>query len=477
MRAAVRPHHLSGGEQVGEIIEVELTRRLEHRGFDHPALARGVTFIQRRENAECSVEAGHGISDGGADHTRMLGIDQQRQKTRCGLRNGVECLAVTIRPLAAETRDRSIYQRRIDGVQPRRIDIEPPRHARAEVLYEDVSGFDQLIKHRKIVGVLGINGDRTLVAVIGLEMRAVELALEVAERIAGDRLFVLDDIRPEIGKPHPGDRPGDESARIQETGGPIPNSVLIDMFRLLKGRDDGFRVTPGTALKHDRTGAIVYVPPQDARDVVAQMTALERFVNDDTLSGLDPLIKMALIHHQFESIHPFPDGNGRIGRILNVLYLTRTGLLDIPVVYLSRHVTRHKADYYRLLQAVRDSGGSQEAWEAWVIYMLEGVAETAATMLRIVEGIRDQMARAKYRMRTELPRLYRRELLNNLFRHPYTRIEYVQRDLGLKARQTAEKYLDALVEQGFVVKQRAGKHNYYINTELVRLFLEVSEGW
>lgn len=264
-------------------------------------------------------------------------------------------------------------------------------------------------------------------------------------------------------------------ARIQETGGLIPNSVLIDMFRLLKGRDDGFRVTPGTALKHDRTGAIVYVPPQDARDIVTQMTALERFVNDDTVSDLDPLIKMALIHHQFESIHPFPDGNGRIGRILNVLYLTRTGLLDIPVLYLSRHVTRHKADYYRLLQAVRDSDGAQEAWEAWVIYMLEGVAETAATTLRIVEGIRDQMARAKHRMRDELPRLYSQELLNNLFRHPYTRIEYVQRDLGLKARQTAAKYLDALAEHGFVLKQRAGKHNYYINTELVRLFLEVSE--
>ncbi len=264
-------------------------------------------------------------------------------------------------------------------------------------------------------------------------------------------------------------------ARIQETDGLIPNSVLIDMFRLLKGREDGFRVTPGTALKHDRTGSIVYVPPQDARDIVAQMTALERFVNDDMVSDLDPLIKMALMHHQFESIHPFPDGNGRIGRILNVLYLTRTGLLDIPVLYLSRHVTRHKADYYRLLQTVRDSGGSQEAWEAWVIYMLEGVAETAATTLRIVEGIRDQMARAKHRMRAELPRLYSQELLNNLFRHPYTRIEYVQRDLGLKARQTAAKYLDTLTEHRFVVKQRAGKHNYYINTELVRLFLEVSE--
>lgn len=265
-------------------------------------------------------------------------------------------------------------------------------------------------------------------------------------------------------------------ARLGETGGLIPNSTLIDMFRLLKGREEGFRTTPGTALRHDRTGEIVYVPPQDAREVLAHMTALERFINDDALSDLDPLIKMAVIHHQFESIHPFADGNGRIGRILNVLYLTRTGLLDIPILYLSRHITRRKGDYYRLLQAVRDTGGGHDAWQDWLIYMLEGVADTSRTTLLLVEGIREQMASVKHRMRRDVPKLYSQELLNNLFRHPYTRIEYVQKDLGLKARQTAAKYLDALAEHGFVTKHKAGKHNYYINTVLVRLFLDVSGG-
>lgn len=264
--------------------------------------------------------------------------------------------------------------------------------------------------------------------------------------------------------------------RLLETGGMIPNSTLIDMFRLLKGRDDGFRVTPGTALKHDRTGDIIYVPPQDAREIVAQMTALERFINDDAASDLDPLIKMALIHHQFESIHPFPDGSGRIGRILNVLYLTRTGLLDVPVLYLSRHITRHKADYYRLLQAVRDSNGAEEDWQAWVLYMLQGVAETAETTLRLVIGIREQMAGVKHRMRADLPKIYSQELLNNLFRHPYTRIEYVQKDLDLKARQTAAKYLDLLAEAGFVEKQQAGRNNYYVNVALVRLFVDEAGG-
>lgn len=258
--------------------------------------------------------------------------------------------------------------------------------------------------------------------------------------------------------------------RLIDTGGLVPNSTLIDMFRLLKDRDDGFRVTPGTALKNERSGETIYVPPQDANEIIRLMTDLERFVNDDDLSDLDPLIKMALIHHQFESIHPFPDGNGRIGRILNVLYLTRTGLLDIPILYLSRHITRRKTDYYRLLQAVRDDG----AWEDWVIFMLDGAADTAATTGQLVEGIGTQMREAKHRLRSELPKIYSQDLLNNLFRHPYTRIEYLQSELDV-TRQTASRYLETLSENGFVEKHRAGKNNYYINTSLVRLLMTVSE--
>lgn len=259
--------------------------------------------------------------------------------------------------------------------------------------------------------------------------------------------------------------------RLLTTGGLITNRTLIEVFRLLKHRDGGFRVTPGTALKNDATGEVVYVPPQDAYEIEAAMSALERFINEDEHSSLDPLIKMALIHHQFESIHPFPDGNGRIGRILNVLYLTRTGLLETPILYLSRHITRTKADYYRLLQAVRTQG----AWEEWILYKLEAVADTAQTTLALVEGIRNQMASVKKRLRDDLPNLYSQDLLNNLFRHPYTRIEFVVKDLKV-SRQTAAKYLDLLAEKGFVAKHRSGRSNYYVNTDLVRLFLDVSGG-
>lgn len=262
-------------------------------------------------------------------------------------------------------------------------------------------------------------------------------------------------------------------AALQDTQGIITNRLLIDLFKILKARSGGFRVTPGTALKNS-VGQIVYVPPQDAREIVVMMGELEAFINNDDDCALDPLIKMALIHHQFESIHPFPDGNGRVGRMLNVLYLTRIGRLDSPLLYLSRYITVNKVDYYRLLQEVRDTGGSQEAWQDWVLYILNAITDTAQTTLSMVESMREQMATMKHRLRTELPKLYSQDLLNNLFRHPYTRIEFVERDLGV-VRQTAAKYLEQLAEAGFLTKHKAGRNNYYINHDLVALFVRVSE--
>ncbi len=246
---------------------------------------------------------------------------------------------------------------------------------------------------------------------------------------------------------------------------------IIEMYRVLKRTDDGFRVTPGTALKNEATGETVYVPPQDPAEVVSAMIALERFINDDAASDLDPLIKMAVIHHQFESIHPFTDGNGRIGRILNVLYLTRAGLLEIPVLYLSRYITLHKVDYYRLLQRVRDQGD----WEPWLIFMLRAVSTTARETLNLVEGMRGLMADYKRRLREHPSLRYSQDLLNNLFRHPYTRIEFVQHDLGV-TRQTASKYLEQLAAASLVEKHQLGRNNYYINTPLVGLLMRVSNG-
>ena len=257
---------------------------------------------------------------------------------------------------------------------------------------------------------------------------------------------------------------------LTKTGGLLTNNTIIEMFQVLKRTDEEFRTTPGTALKNEATGALVYVPPQNGDEIVAHMTALERFINDDSHSELDPLVKMALIHHQFESIHPFSDGNGRIGRIINVLYLTRVGLLEIPILYLSRHITTHKADYYRVLQTVRDD----DAWEPWLLYILRAVSETSQQTLELIEGMRVLMADYKQRLRAHPSIRYSQDLLNNLFRHPYTRIEFLQADLGV-TRQTAAKYLDQLAEAGFVEKHQQGRNNYYVNTPLIDLFMKVSE--
>ena len=253
--------------------------------------------------------------------------------------------------------------------------------------------------------------------------------------------------------------------RMQDNSGLLTNTTLIEMFRLLKDRDDGFRRIAGTAVVNQRTGERVHIPPQDEPEILSHMGALERFINDDQISDLDPVIKMAVIHHQFESIHPFPDGNGRIGRILNVLYLTQQGLLDTPILYLSRHINRTKTEYYSLLQAVRDEG----RWEDWLIYMLYAVEDTARITVQMVEAIREQMSDYKRRIRTASPRIYSHDLLNNLFRHPYTRIEYMMADLGV-SRPTATKYLDFLAKLELVEKHQVWRDNYYVNVPLMRTF-------
>lgn len=254
--------------------------------------------------------------------------------------------------------------------------------------------------------------------------------------------------------------------QMREQQGLLTNGLLISLFQMLKNSAEEFRQTPGTVLKNDKTGKTVFVPPQDAAEILQHMQALEQFINTAE-DGLDDLLKMAVIHHQFESIHPFSDGNGRIGRIVSVLYLSKTGLLEAPVLYLSRFINQHKTDYYRLLQAVRDQGD----WQAWLLFMLQAVAETAQTTVVLVEGMRELMAETKQRLRQELPKLYSQDLLNNLFRHPYTRIEFVQRDLGI-TRQTAAKYLKQLAAKGIVQEFAQGKHMYFINTPLVRLLTE-----
>ncbi len=239
---------------------------------------------------------------------------------------------------------------------------------------------------------------------------------------------------------------------------------ILAIQATLEGNEAGLRKLPGTSLKNDQTGAVVYEPPQSAVEVAELMGNFVVYLNRDEPDDLDPLVRMAVLHHQFESIHPFYDGNGRTGRILNLLHLVLHRLLDLPVLYLSRYIVRDKAAYYRELQAVRETGN----WEPWVLYMLRGIEETARETLERVEGIRALMAEVKRRLRSELPKLYSQDLLNNLFRHPYTKIEFVERDLNV-VRLTAARYLESLCRAGFVRKVKVGRTNFYLNEPLLKL--------
>ncbi len=244
---------------------------------------------------------------------------------------------------------------------------------------------------------------------------------------------------------------------------------IIQIQGELERNNAGFRKLPGTALK-DGAGRTVYTPPQDPAEILRLMAGLERFMNDPDVLAVDPLIKMALAHHQFESIHPFYDGNGRTGRIVNVLYLVKEGLLDIPVLYLSKHIVRSKADYYRLLQTVRDD----DTWEDWVLYMLDAVEQTATQTLATIHAIKAALFDYKHRIRAQ-HKFYSQDLINNLFTHPYTKIDFLQRDLQV-SRLTATKYLDALAASGFVQKQKVGRSNYYVNRALNQILLAQDEG-
>ncbi len=255
---------------------------------------------------------------------------------------------------------------------------------------------------------------------------------------------------------------------VQKSGMLTSNTILEIQSELVKHKA-GYRKLPGTELKNNQTGETVYTPPQNADDILRLMNNLEKYINDDHISPIDPLIKMAVIHHQFESIHPFYDGNGRTGRILNILYLVQKKLLNIPVLYLSRYIIKNKNDYYRLLQAVRD----REAWEEWILFILAGIEQTSRQTIHIILKIRELMMAYKHEIRQKY-RFYSQDLLNNLFFHPYTKIDFLKRDLNI-TRITATKYLNELVDGGFLKKKKMGNSIYYINHKLFNLFIRVPE--
>ena len=255
--------------------------------------------------------------------------------------------------------------------------------------------------------------------------------------------------------------------------GVLTLSCIEEIQSAIERNNAGIRKLPGTALVNDRTNEVVYEPPQpnEIPDLLGNF--LEIFNNDSSWS-IDPLVKMSVLHYQFESIHPFYDGNGRTGRILNILYLIHEGLLNHPVLYLSRYINANKGLYYKYLQSLRDPD-SDEAWEEYILFMLDGVVRTSQSTSRTVVALREEMSEYKHRIRERHPSIYSQDLLNTIFSYPYTRIKILQDRLGVSY-LTARKYLDALTEDKLLEKKRIGRDSFYVNVSMMNILTGSDEG-
>ena len=248
---------------------------------------------------------------------------------------------------------------------------------------------------------------------------------------------------------------------VQESGLLLKRDIVA-IQKELEQNDAGVRRQSGTVLRNMATGEVVFEPPQEYEVIQELLTNLEQYINEP--NDIDPLVNMAIIHYQFESIHPFYDGNGRTGRIVNILYLILKGLLDIPILYLSSYVIRHKAAYYRLLQEVR----TENNWEEWILYMLDGVEQTSLATIELVNDIHRLMSETKEKIKNELPKIYSKDLVEILFMHPYTKIDFLISDMDLH-RDTASKYLRELESIGILESIKIGRSKFFVNKQLFNI--------
>ncbi|WPO82774.1 Fic family protein [Chryseobacterium sp. JJR-5R] len=242
----------------------------------------------------------------------------------------------------------------------------------------------------------------------------------------------------------------------------ITTNLLIGVMQRLRNSSEGIRKNTGTKLANPANNIIIYTPPEGEQIIRDKLSKLELFINDESMSELDPLIKMALIHYQFEAIHPFSDGNGRTGRILNVLYLLQQELLGLPVLYLSRYIIENKSDYYRLLKEVTETGN----WENWVSFVINGVASTSEMTLVKIKDILELKSKAYYSIRNEFKKGFSKELVDLLFSYPYIKISILEQ-YNIAKRQTASEYLKKIAELGWLHPIKIGRDIYYSNYKLI----------
>jgi len=237
---------------------------------------------------------------------------------------------------------------------------------------------------------------------------------------------------------------------------------IVSVQQKLVDNTAGIRSTPGTVLKNDKTGEVVYTPPQDKAEILDLLT---NFINHFNMQDdLSPLINLAILHYQFESIHPFYDGNGRTGRILNILYLILNELIDVPILYLSSYIIDNKPEYYRLLNQTNRTG----KWEEWIMFMLKAVEHTSKNTISRIINIKDQLDNTITKVQEKAPKIYRKELVELLFEQPYSKIEFVVNRLSVE-RKAASRYLKELEGIGVLESQKVGRETLYINKELIEI--------
>ena len=243
----------------------------------------------------------------------------------------------------------------------------------------------------------------------------------------------------------------------------LSTNLFIKLVQSIRKNQSGIRNIPGTVVSNAVTGQVVYMPPEGGAIIRDKLKNLEEYIHEK--DDVDPLIKLALIHYQFESIHPFSDGNGRTGRIINILFLVLKELLELPVLYLSKYIIENKSDYYRLIRGVTE----RQQWEPWVLYMLDAIEKTAIYTKDKIIGIRDLLEETRQFARENLPdRVYSKELIELLFHQPYTKGKFLE-DAGIAKRQTASEYLRELEKIGVLKFQKTGKENLYLNVKLYDL--------
>jgi Fic family protein len=243
---------------------------------------------------------------------------------------------------------------------------------------------------------------------------------------------------------------------------PVSTNMAVEICSRIKGVATNIRSTPGTALLNESSCGIVYTPPQGSERLRTMLANWERYIHEE--KGVDPLVRMAVMHYQFEAIHPFTDGNGRTGRILNLLFLIEQRLLDLPVLYLSRYIIAHKREYYALLLKVT----ADQAWEEWILFMLTAINETSQWTNSRIQAIRKLLDETADKVRSQAPKIYTRELVELIFTQPYTRISDLVTK-GIAQRQTASTHLKKLADIGLLEERPAGREKLFINTALVRL--------